>query len=105
MQVIKFIVLEDKIRIDPECKIEDISKIWHKNMDISAEFSFSKEWNDVVKVAKFTRGDIEFTPKVLDHGTTCIIPHDAMNGKFFRLCIIGRSLEKELQTNTIIVNL
>lgn len=105
MHRLLFNVNENKLSIDPQSDSTGISKLWKNNTDVLAEFKFSSEWDDTVKVAKFTRGDTEFTPKVLDHGSVCAIPFEAMNSKFFRLCIIGKSNSKELKTNTIIVNL
>ncbi len=100
-----FNVNESELSMNPQSNRPGVSKSWVNNTDVLAEFTFSKEWDDTVKVAKFTRGDTEFTPKVLDHGSVCTIPTEALDGNFFRLCIIGKSNSKEIKTNTIIVNL
>ena len=100
-----FNVNESELSMNPQSNRPGVSKSWVNNTDVLAEFTFSKEWDDTVKVAKFTRGDTEFTPKVLDPGSVCTIPTEALDGNFFRLCIIGKSNSKEIKTNTIIVNL
>lgn len=67
---------------------------------------FSKEWNGYNKVAKFTRGDIEFEPQLLDDDS-CYIPKDAVDAGWFRMAIIGAKMDDNVQsyleTETIIV--
>lgn len=68
-------------------------------------FNFSSEWDTVAKVVKFTRGDVELTPRVLRNGNTCVIPSEVMDGTYFRMCIIGRSADREHGTHPILINL
>ena len=45
-------------------------------------FHFSDEWDKMIKVAGFSRGDIEFEPQALTHGKKCTIPKEALEGNF-----------------------
>lgn len=75
------------------------------NQIIKARFSFPEKWNKAVKVAKFTHGDMEFEPQVLQYGSECYIPEEAIKSKWFRLEIIGKTTSEKLKTNTLIVYL
>lgn len=99
MNVINFVVNKDKIALGSPKVLLDDSKI------VVAKFKFSKEWDGLVKVAKFTRGYTEFEPRVLQQGVECIIPTDALNGSFFRISVLGRSKTKNIITNKTIVDL
>ena len=66
-------------------------------------FHFSDEWDKMIKVAGFARGDIEFEPQALNHGKRCAIPKEALEGNFFRVFVVGKNSEMMLKTNEIIV--
>ena len=66
-------------------------------------FHFSDEWDKMIKVAGFSRGDIEFEPQALTHGKKCTIPREALEGNFFRVFVVGKNSETMLKTNEIIV--
>lgn len=68
-------------------------------------FNFSSEWDALVKVLKFTRGDVELTPCVLRNGNTCVIPSEVMDSTYFRMRVIGRSADREHCTQPILINL
>lgn len=68
-------------------------------------FHFSDEWDKMVKVAGFARGDIEFEPQPLIHGEYCEVPQEAMSGNFFRVFVVGKNSESMLKTNEIIVTI
>lgn len=66
-------------------------------------FHFSDEWDKMIKVAGFSRGDIEFEPQALTYGKKCTIPREALEGNFFRVFVVGKNSETMLKTNEIIV--
>lgn len=66
-------------------------------------FHFSNEWDKMIKVAGFSRGDIEFEPQALTHGKKCTIPREALERNFFRVFVVGKNSETMLKTNEIIV--
>lgn len=74
--------------------------------DTRAWFHFSKEWDDSIKVAKFTRGDLEFKPQMIDSENSCYISEDAVKSGWFRLKVIGSPVADMaiyLETENIIV--
>lgn len=96
---INFYVEDNKLRCSEHNFLKGDDQI------IKARFSFPEKWNKAVKVAKFTHGDIEFEPQVLQYGSECYIPEEAIKSKWFRLEIIGKTTSEKLKTNTLIVYL
>ncbi len=78
-----------------------------ENLDTKVWFRFSKEWDDLTKVIKLTRGGIEFEPQVINDENFCYIPEDAVKSGWFRLKVIGAMRvddgESHIETDTIIV--
>lgn len=68
-------------------------------------FHFSDEWDKMIKVAGFSRGDIEFEPQALIHGKSCRVPQEAMSGNFFRVFVVGKNSKTMLKTNEMIVTI
>ena len=99
MQILKFTVNNKKIVKDPA------NPAINPNEDVTLQFIFSKEWDSMVKVAGFTRGANEFDPQPLLHGSSCIVPKEALKGSFFRLYVLGKAGEERLQTNRVIINI
>ena len=71
--------------------------------ELMLEFTFSNEWDGMVKVVSFTRGDQEFEPQVLRNGTTCVVPKEVMDGNWFRYQILGKRGNERMTTNTYIL--
>ena len=97
--VLRFIVNDSTIQRDPDCDFSGI----RRGDPHTAEFLFSKEWDNYVKVASFSRGDIELEPQILKNGTRCTIPASVDEGTFFRLHIIGKNGSARKQTNPILL--
>ena len=102
MRILKFIIDGLSITQDPECDFSGLvpgteGYLW-------AEFSFSNEWSDCVKVAKFTSiMGKEYEPKALE-GDKCLIPAEALARRSFKIQIMGRGSNKRLLTNKITIN-
>ena len=71
--------------------------------ELTLEFAFSNEWDGMVKVVSFTRGDQEFEPQVLRNGTTCVVPKEVMDGNWCRYQILGKRGNERMSTNTYIL--
>lgn len=101
MRVLKFKVNDLSIQQDPECDFSGLvpgteGYLW-------AEFSFSPEWDECVKVASFTSVfGKEYTPQVLIENR-CSIPAEALVRESFKLRVMGKSPSKKLVTNKITV--
>lgn len=65
-----------------------------------AEFDFSNEWNDTVKVAAFWRNGNECPPQVLKNNS-CVIPAEALSGRKFEIGILGKNEKMRLTTNRV----
>lgn len=100
MKKMKFIVENETIKRDPSS-----DTVHRGDEEVRAEFIFSKEWNRMVKVVKFTRGNDEFSPQLLKRGSSCYIPIEALDGSFFRMSVLGKREGMTMKTNTIIVYL
>ena len=69
---INFEVDENLIKSD--LKNDTIPRELLDNGDIvMAEFEFSSDWDNAVKVAQFSKGNTEYDPQILEHGITCVI--------------------------------
>lgn len=88
MRTLSFDVDGQIIKKNENCNFDDI--VPGTKGYLQARFSFSSEWKDTVRVAEFTRGRYECTPQILDNGTTCIIPEDALTSREFAIRVIGR---------------
>ena len=99
MRTLKFIVDGQIIRPDPDCDFSGL--VPGTNQYIQAEFTFSKEWTSVPKVAAFySRLGAEYPPQVLKDGRTCIIPTEALKKLIFKIQILGKN---GLVTNKVAV--
>lgn len=102
MRTLKFIVDEQIIKKDPNCDFSNI--IPGTEGYLQAEFSFSPEWNDCVKVVAFyTTLGRECSPQVLEDGKTCMIPAEALTRKAFLIRVLGKHKNLKLTTNRVIV--
>lgn len=94
MRVLKFIVDGQIIRQDPNCNFEDL--VPGTEGYLQCEFSFSPEWDKVVKVAGFWSKDrrniVECEPQWLEKGRTCMIPAEALKSKRFLIQVLGKHI-------------
>lgn len=103
MRVLKFIVNEQIIEKDPTCDFNDL--IPGSEGHLFAEFSFSRHWDDCIKVAAFYSPlGYEYEPQVLKDGKTCMIPADALKRSVFKVRVIGKKQVLKLTTNKVTVN-
>lgn len=102
MRTLKFIVDKQIIRQDPNCDFSGL--VPGTDGYLQAEFTFSSEWRDTVKVAAFySRMGKEYPPQVLEDGKTCMIPAEALSKSIFGVKIIGKKEGLKLATNKILV--
>lgn len=103
MRTLKFIVDGQILKPDPNCDFSDL--VPGSGGYLRAEFSFSPEWNDCVKVAAFySRLGKEYPPQILNGGKSCLIPELALDSRIFKIQIIGKSDNKRLKTNRLEVD-
>lgn len=102
MRTLKFIVSNDSIIQDPECDFEGLFP--GKNDEIQADFTFSPEWKNRVKVASFwSILDKEYPPQVLNNENVCEIPKEALARPVFKMQILGKYRGRIFQTNPITI--
>lgn len=99
MRTLKFIVDSTTLKQNPTCSFEGLFPA--PNQQIEAEFSFSEEWKNAMKVAAFysVLGK-EYPPQIINEGR-CMIPPEALNLPVFRMQIIGADRGIPLSTNTL----
>lgn len=102
MRTLKFIVEGQVIKPDPNCDFENL--IPGTESFIQAQFSFSKEWNQCIKVAAFySMLGMEYPPQPIKEDLTCMIPIDALRRHKFKVQVIGRNNEIKICTNKVTV--
>ena len=101
MRTLRFIVDGQTVKRDPTC---DFSGLFlNKDSGVCAEFIFSSEWNDKIKVAAFwSILDKEYEPQALDNNT-CIIPVEAFSKASFKIQVLGIGGRERLTTNKLVV--
>ena len=102
MRTLRFIVDGQTIKQDPTC---DFSGLFlNKDSGVCAEFIFSSEWNDKIKVAAFwSILDKEYEPQALDNKNACIIPVEAFSRASFKIQVLGIEGRERLTTNKLVV--
>jgi hypothetical protein len=101
MRTLKFIVEDQIIKQDPSCNFDDL--VPGTEGYLQAEFSFSAEWDEYVKVAAFySMMGTEYEPQILKDGRTCIIPAEALKRKTFKVKVFGKAVgSKTMTTNRL----
>lgn len=102
MRILRFIVDNETIKQDPSCDFTGLFP--GKNPDVEAEFEFSKEWDDTIKVAAFWSmlGD-EYDPQELN-SDACSIPVEALSRASFRIQVLGKKKKKAFGNETLSTN-
>lgn len=106
MRTLRFIVNNDSIERDPSCDFGGLFP--GRNPEIRAEFIFSDEWKNTVKVASFwSMLDAEYDPQVLNDDS-CIIPTEALSRASFKIQVLGKKNklaydQKILSTNKLTI--
>ena len=103
MRTLRFIVTEQIIEKDPDCNFDNL--VPGTEGYLRAEFSFSPEWNDCVKVAAFySLMGTEYPPQMLEQGRYCMIPAEALKRRIFKIQVFGKdSNMKVLSTNKLTI--
>ena len=103
MRILRFIVDGQSITQDPNCDFSGL--IPGSKGYLQAEFSFSSDWDNCVKVAAFySPMGQEYPPQVLKDGKSCIIPSEALKKQVFKIKVIGRRSDGfEIPTNKLAV--
>ena len=99
MRTLSFIVDGQIIKKDPNCDFNDL--IPGTTGYLKAEFTFSKEWDNTIKVAGFYRNGYECPPQVLEDGRSCMIPSEALTSRQFKIEVLGKNEKIKLTTNKI----
>ena len=103
MRTLRFIVNGQIIKPDPNCDFTGL--VPGTSGYLQAEFSFSEEWRNCVKVAGFySMLGKEYEPRLLKDGKTCMIPAEALKRKSFKMQLAGKRGEYEIKTNKVTVN-
>lgn len=98
MRVLKFIVDGQTIKQDPSCDFSGL--VPGSEGYLQAEFAFSKEWRNTVKVVGFySKLGTEYEPQQLKDGRTCMIPAEATQRKVFKVRVIGTNGAYTIQTD------
>ena len=101
-RILKFVVKGQIIEKDPKCDFSDL--VPGSEGYLSAEFTFSPEWNKCVRVVAFSTGVGKETSVVLEHGKSCAIPIDISKRNAFKLRVVGQRPDGyRIGTNNIIV--
>mgnify|MGYP003297566607 CR=1 FL=1 len=102
MRILRFIVNNDVITRDPLCDFNGLFP--GANSDVYAEFEFSEDWNDRVKVASFwSMMGAEYPPQALDYDNMCEIPKEALAKPAFKVQVFGKDRKRTVQTNAVTV--
>lgn len=103
MRTLKFIVEGQILKPDPTCDFTGL--VPGTSEMYIAEFSFSPEWDDCLKVVGFySRLGKEYPPQILKSNKTCIIPSEALKKRIFKIQVIGKNGSQRLTTNKVEVN-
>lgn len=101
MRTVRFIVDGKNIKQDPACDFTGLFP--GKNPNIRAEFVFSSEWNNKLKVAAFwSMLNSEYEPQeIVDNG--CIIPKEALKKAAFKIQVLGKRGKDRIDTNKLTI--
>lgn len=102
MRVLRFIIAGKAIRPDPTCDFEGLFP--GQNDNVEAEFEFSPEWDDRIKVVAFwSMLGNEYEPQALDEYNTCKIPIEALKRPAFKIQMLGKHRGEITETNRLTV--
>lgn len=102
MRTLRFIVEGQIIKQDPNCDFDNL--VPGTDGYLEAEFAFSPEWRDRLKVIGFYSAlGREYPPQVLKDNK-CPIPKEALEKRTFKLRVIGNSGDDMIKTNKLTVH-
>lgn len=101
MRTVRFIVDGKTIKQDPTCDFTGLFP--GKNPNIRAEFAFSSEWNNKVKVAAFwSMLNSEYEPQEIADNS-CIISKEALEKAAFKIQVLGKRGKDRIDTNKLTI--
>lgn len=101
-RTLKFIVDGQILKCDPECDFDNL--VPGSEDYIEAEFSFSKNWYNHIKVVEFRSVmGTEYKPQLLKGGRSCMIPVEALKRRAFKIRVIGKKGVSKIRTNQITI--
>lgn len=99
MRVLSFKVDAQRISKDPDCDFTGL--VSGSRNYLQARFSFSREWDGCVLVARFWRGNSEHAVFIKDN--MCDIPPEVLTGRTFCVSVLGKRGDLEIPTNRVYV--
>lgn len=101
MRTLRFIVSNNTITEDPSCDFTGLFPA--PNQEIQAEFVFSPDWTDRIRVAAFYSVlGTEYPPQIIDENR-CMIPPEALISPAFRIQVLGNYYGLTKTTNQLTV--
>lgn len=97
MRILKFNVAGQILNRDETCNFNGLVS-GSKNY-LEAEFDFDAEWDGYKKIAVFVNGDEEY-PAAIVKGK-CKIDNDALTSRSFRVYVVGKKGEEQINTTSI----
>ena len=102
MRTLRFIVDGKTIKPDPSCDFTGLFP--GRNPNIKAEFIFSDDWKNTVKVAAFwSMLDAEYEPQVITD-ECCDIPKEALSRASFKIQVLGKKKRPSFGKTTLETN-
>ena len=103
MRILRFIINDQIIKRDSNCDFSNL--VPGTEGYIQAEFIFSSDWNNTIRVAAFySMTGQEYEPQVLKDGKTCMIPAEALKQHSFKIQLIGKKNNFKIITNKVVVH-
>ncbi len=99
MRLLHFNVNAQQITKAPDCDFSNI--VAGTSGYLRAHFTFSPEWDDYVKIARFWRGETEHA--VLIKNDECDIDPKALIGATFKVSVLGQHGDYRITTNKVLV--
>ena len=103
MRTLKFKVSGQTISLDPDCDFTNL--IPGTQGYLQANFAFSNEWDNCIKVAAFYSNlGREYPPQVIKRNGTCSIPAEALQKSIFKVQVIGQKGDYTIRTNKAVIH-
>ena len=99
MRLLEFNVNAQRIEKDPNCNFNGI--VAGTSGYLRAHFTFSSEWDNCIKVARFWRGGKEHAVRLQDDERD--IPPEVLTGITFGVSVIGQGIDYRIPTNRVLV--
>lgn len=99
MRLLKFNVDAQQLSKDPTCDFNNLVAGTRKYL--RAQFTFSPEWHDCVKVASFWRGGKEHA--VILQNDECEIDPEALVGTTFGVTVTGQRGDYRITTDKVTI--